>query len=990
MAKVEPGRDPEMVRRTNRMNVVFALTSIGLLFAFSLMVWVDYAREWKKYQIRFTKMEEDTTRKQIQEARNKVGQPRIQQIDARLAQGRQEEAQRRADISRIQNELNDLEGEEYRIDQDYRFTKADIDVARYDYEEAAQHKARSADKKKKDLDDKVRRWEDLRQKLEDVKARRADLQAKLGELEKTRLTAEAEKKELLAEQTRLNERLAKLESGFVSFVRNMPVLDLANPSLRVNQIMPANLSDDVIFTATPKVDRCTTCHLGIDKKGYESADQPYRTHPNMEMYLRGPHAIDNIGCTACHQGRGRATSFQNAAHTASTVGQEKAWGKYIGHEQYEAMHYWDFPMMAKGHTEAQCRKCHQGAVDVPQAPQLNTGLLLVERYGCHGCHKIKGWENLRKTGPDLRRITSKTDEEWIYRWIKEPKGFRPTRMPQIWDVRPDETDETRKRNDVEANAVAAYITANADPPTGYPAPPAGDAAAGQKTFETIGCLGCHRVGEDRRGVDTFAAASYRAHGPNLSGTGSKVSAGWLYSWIRDPKGYWHDTRMPNLRLSDAEAANITAYLMTQKNEAFRGKARPPIEGSIRDEAIREHLLAASVPVKQVEQQLASMDDRQKTLFLGEKTILRYGCFGCHEIKGFEKANPIGVELTEEGSKVVERLDFGYEHGKIPHTLPGWVHRKVMEPRVFDLGKVKRPEEKLRMPKYWVTSDEADAIVTGVMSLSKEQVPLAAQKQLSPDERHAEEAMRLVREYNCRGCHVVGAGGSMREIIKDQLEQGGGDVLQAQALSAPILYNAESKIGEGSRVQSEWLHGFLSDPSDTIRPWINLRMPTFQFTEEQLNTLTRGFASLDKVPYPYTTWPGQDAQLLAAGHDLFARWQCNKCHVVAGKLPDQEPANMAPDLAKVPQRLRPDWLTVWLADPGRVAPGPRMPAAFPVNPEENAFPEVLAGDQKSQIEAMRQYLLTLGPAPRRGGPAATTAPARAPRPAAATRSKRASR
>jgi hypothetical protein len=97
--------------------------------------------------------------------------------------------------------------------------------------------------------------------------------------------------------------------------------------------------------------------------------------------------------------------------------------------------------------------------------------------------------------------------------------------------------------------------------------------------------------------------------------------------------------------------------------------------------------------------------------------------------------------------------------------------------------------------------------------------------------------------------------------------------------------------------------------------------------------------------------------------------------------------MAPDLAKVPTRLRPDWLSVWLADPGRVAPGTRMPAAFPVNPDENAFPEVLAGDQKSQIEAMRQYLLTLGPRPARAGvPAAT--PASAPA-ATASRARRVS-
>jgi len=82
-------------------------------------------------------------------------------------------------------------------------------------------------------------------------------------------------------------------------------------------------------------------------------------------------------------------------------------------------------------------------------------------------------------------------------------------------------------------------------------------------------------------------------------------------------------------------------------------------------------------------------------------------------------------------------------------------------------------------------------------------------------------------------------------------------------------------------------------------------------------------------------------------------------VVAGKLPNQDPANMAPDLAKVPERLRADWIGKWLADPGRIATGTRMPANFPADPQENAFPDILGGDQKKQIEAVRAYLLTLG-------------------------------
>src|SRR4029078_12047756 len=94
----------------------------------------------------------------------------------------------------------------------------------------------------------------------------------------------------------------------------------------------------------------------------------------------------------------------------------------------------------------------------------------------------------------------------------------------------------------------------------------------------------------------------------------------------------------------------------------------------------------------------------------------------------------------------------------------------MEPRVFDQGKSKRPEELLRMPKFGATDEEAEALVTAIMSFTKEQVPLAAQKQLSADERYIERGARLVRDKNCRGCHVLGEeGGGSRPIRGEQRE-----------------------------------------------------------------------------------------------------------------------------------------------------------------------------------------------------------------------------
>ena len=225
--KNEPGRDPQMVERTQKLNVVFALTSIGLLVVFSLMVWADYDREWKKYQKKFTGLEVQLTEKQIQDALGKVDAGRRAQLDQLLARGKEEMASRRSEIKKAEGAVEKIEGEWYRVDQDYRFTKAEIDVARYDYEEAARHGAGSAGKKKGHLDELEKKWQDLRLKLEDVERRRTEARARVAELEKTRLEADKTQKELYAEKTRLEEKLKAIKPGFVSFVRNLPILDLS-------------------------------------------------------------------------------------------------------------------------------------------------------------------------------------------------------------------------------------------------------------------------------------------------------------------------------------------------------------------------------------------------------------------------------------------------------------------------------------------------------------------------------------------------------------------------------------------------------------------------------------------------------------------------------------------------------------------------------------------------------------------------------------------
>ena len=58
-----------------------------------------------------------------------------------------------------------------------------------------------------------------------------------------------------------------------------------------------------------RVDRCMTCHLGIEWEGLEGAQNPYKSHPKE---ILNSHALSKFGCTSCHGGQGYATELAPA------------------------------------------------------------------------------------------------------------------------------------------------------------------------------------------------------------------------------------------------------------------------------------------------------------------------------------------------------------------------------------------------------------------------------------------------------------------------------------------------------------------------------------------------------------------------------------------------------------------------------------------------------------------------------------------------------
>jgi cytochrome c2 len=368
-------------------------------------------------------------------------------------------------------------------------------------------------------------------------------------------------------------------------------------------------------------------------------------------------------------------------------------------------------------------------------------------------------------------------------------------------------------------------------------------------------------------------------------------------------------------------------------------------------------LTATLPFEEAKSQLAKLDESKKQLELGQRVIARYGCFSCHDIKGFEKAQAIGTELSEEGTKLVSRLDFGFVDTIRHGDKLGWFHQKVRDPRSFDKGKVLQPLEKLRMPDFGATDEEADRLVTAIMSFQREVQPLQAMPARSARRDSIVAGRNFVQRRNCVTCHNIEGAAAGGEFVK---------LVAEPSLAPPGL------TPEGARVQADWLYAFLRGPI-TIRPWLDVRMPTFHLDDPSLNRVIRYFESVSDTIGPFQSHDAVRASNLAGeGGQLFTLLKCQACHVLGDIPKDQPTSNLAPDLRMASDRLQPEWILDWLKNPAKILPGTRMPQFWPDYPK-SSFPQ-MNGSAEMQIRAIRDHLLTLkgGPSPRRAG-AATTNP-----------------
>jgi cytochrome c oxidase subunit II len=105
----------------------------------------------------------------------------------------------------------------------------------------------------------------------------------------------------------------------------------------------------------------------------------------------------------------------------------------------------------------------------------------------------------------------------------------------------------------------AWLTANTQPAT---APTGGNAARGAQLFTQRTCISCHAIA---------GTAAQALAGPNLTHVASRqiLAAGVLENnpenmarWLRNPQEVKPGNHMPNVRLSEDEVRDLTAYMET--------------------------------------------------------------------------------------------------------------------------------------------------------------------------------------------------------------------------------------------------------------------------------------------------------------------------------------------------------------------------------------------------------------------------------------------
>jgi mono/diheme cytochrome c family protein len=498
---------------------------------------------------------------------------------------------------------------------------------------------------------------------------------------------------------------------------------------------------------------------------------------------------------------------------------------------------------------------------------------------------------------------------------------------------------------------------------------------GRALIQRSQCEGCHQIGEAARGSRP---------GPDLSGIAVRTNPPWLFRWIKNPRDYASNARMPRFELEDRYVDALVGYLMTFRSDApFDTTGFPTGDASRGVNLVRMSFCISC----------HSIDDKggtgvidlgrvgnklnrprllrllSETHAVNPRTAMPQYHFTRAQVA--DAAAYLGGQLVDASFNTVDgdsalrrlgsywptdsqRVDVGRRLFKELrcgncHAFPGgenWIRvgpilSRLGEKKVSEIswGPTKFPRtlgdyiwHKVETPHLFATAPHQLKMPSyGFAPDEARDVTLALLAQadlpLLPD-------AFMVRSRSGDSLSLLGEFGQLVERYR---------CLSCHSVNG-VGHNVAFDLGvEGSRVRKEWLYQYLKLPY-TLRPILTLRMPIFNLTDDEARVLAEGISTSMRDARIDSTGNFPMGPLeVETGRRLFESSGCTGCHQVGSKGGYVGPSFTGG--ATPGKKLRPGWIVRWLESPQALKPDAVEPRY---------------GFTRAQIQTLTAYLMSMPP------------------------------
>ncbi len=533
----------------------------------------------------------------------------------------------------------------------------------------------------------------------------------------------------------------------------------------------------------------------------------------------------------------------------------------------------------------------------------------------------------RRQPPDLIDAGQRLEESWLRAWLHDPTRLRDhSTMPAI-----------RSSNDEQQlSDLVAFLRWPQVPPPNQPQhprqvrptppldphrPAVNDThdrvEQGEKLFERLGCIACHR----------FSAPAEQNHWNRVSlhFLKSKYRPGGLEAFLTAPQQHHATSLMPDFHLTPAEVTALAAYLRRESRGEIPVVPNAPVGDAWRGRIAFEQLACQNCHAINQGQKLS--EARQNSAFIASPTG------GCLDEPRDESNAPRFAFTPEERHALISYLE---------RTSRG--HGTQVVYVRSDRTDVSRMMHQLRCNACHAR-DEARSLWPEIVA-----------------EEGSGRAVEAVPQLTWVGEKLQGPW--IEKLLKGELDGERTRRMGFQPVRS-ALPEADSLPKRPDGLEAHPTGGNASHGNDSptkARPWLTARMPSFP---AYASLIAHGMAAEHGVAFEEPLPAKLDPKQVEIGRRLTLRdggLDCRQCHGVGKEQPRGDASTqiaLGINFALARERLRPEFALRQMLDPPRYDIGSRMPRFAP-DLRTTAAKHIEGGDARKQFEALKQFLWSVNP------------------------------